>query len=90
MLDFKSLKHRIKPYPPYSLIKLRKKLKENHQGRTTLVLCFGTVHSNKKKERKPGYDPGHNHDLKKNQGVTLVLSNNKGDYAFDLWTSAYT
>jgi hypothetical protein len=26
----------------------------------------------------------------KNQGVTLVLSNNQGDYAFDLWTSAYT
>jgi hypothetical protein len=29
MLDFKSLKHRIKPYAPYGLIKLRKKLKEN-------------------------------------------------------------
>ncbi len=60
----------IKPYPPYGLLKLRKN--KINQGHTTFVLCFGTVHSNKKKERKPRYDPGHNHGLK-NQGVTLVL-----------------
>jgi hypothetical protein len=46
-----------------------------------LVLCLGTVHSNKKKERKPRYDPLVKIRVLINQGVTLVKKKNQGDNA---------
>jgi hypothetical protein len=77
-------------HPPIVLKNNGKKLWKNKQGLTrqpwfyASELCIPI----KRKKENQGMTLVKTRVLK-NQGVTLVLSNNQGDYAYDIWISLF-